>query len=162
MNEDVKIHPDPIWGEKANFGLQIRIETGDARLDAEPRYEQLFVKQRADDLYEVCCIPFFLYDVSLGDVLKVTTHDGAPVVEGVVEPSGHHTFRVWFGRVFMPVARDTVIDELSTLPGVLMEWFSPNLLGLDAENDDVARMLARFLETAMSRGQLQYETGRTR
>jgi hypothetical protein len=99
----------------------------------------------------------FLYDLALGDVLKLK--DGT--LEGVAQESGHHTFRAYFGRTFMPFARDVLIDELATMAGVICEWYSNDLLGISAENDAVAKELARWLETAMSRGQLQYETGRT-
>src|SRR5471032_373547 len=95
---DFKEHGAPAWGGQANFVLQIRIATGDEAFDATPRYEQAWVRHAGDDLYQVCCIPFFLYDLALGDVLKVTTIEGAPVVQGVAERSGHHTFRAWFGK----------------------------------------------------------------
>ena len=41
--------------------------------------------------FEVCCIPFFLYDVSLGDVVA-TNPDY--VLDRVVRASGRYTFRV--------------------------------------------------------------------
>lgn len=162
MNE-IKEHAAPAWGERANFVLQLRIETGDAQYDAAmPRWEQVWTKQRSDDLYEVCCIPFFLYDLALGDVLKVVTRDGAAIVEGVAEKSGHHTFRAWFGGAFLPVARDQLLVELLTLPDCLFEWHGQNLLAIDAADDAAANIVAQRLEAAQSRGQLQYETGRTK
>lgn len=141
--------------------LQIRIQTGDAAYDANPRYEQIWTRQRSDDLYQVCCIPFFLYDLSLGDIVKVETHDGVPRVQGVAERSGHHTFRAWFGKAFFPVVRDQIVDQMMATPGCLFEWYGTNLLAIDAENDVVAKAVAAFLENAERRGQLQYETGRT-
>jgi hypothetical protein len=32
---------------------------------AARKFEQLFVKQLADDRFEICCIPFFVYDIAL-------------------------------------------------------------------------------------------------
>jgi len=160
---DLKEHAQPAWGDRANFVLQLRIETGDAAFDARtPRYEQIWTRQKSDDFYEVCCIPFFLYDLALGDILKVVTQGGTPVVEGVAQKSGHHTFRAWFGSAFLPVSRDQLVGELLALPDCLFEWHGQNLLAIDAANDEAANSVARFLENAERRGQLQYETGRTR
>ena len=157
MNE-LKKHPQPVWGDRADFMLQLRIETGNPQVDAEPRYEELPVQNLGDGFCRICCIPIFLYDLALGDVLKINNGQ----LEGVAQESGHHTFRAYFGRAFMPAARSVLIDELAIMPGVFTEWYSNDLLGLSAENDAVANERARWLETAMSRGQLQYETGRTR
>lgn len=154
---DIKKHPHPVWADKADFLLQLRIQTGDPRMDDPPRYEELPVQDMGEGFCRICCVPFFLYDLALGDVLKLT--DGK--LDGVAQESGHHTFRAYFGRAFMPAARSVLIDELAMMPGVITEWYSNDLLGLSAENDAVAKQLARWLETAMSRGQLQYETGRT-
>lgn len=155
--DELKKHPQPVWGERADFALQLRIETGNPTLDNPPRYEELPVQSLGDGFYRICCVPFFLYDLALGDVLKI----GDGQLQGVADESGHHTFRAYFGRAFMPAARSVLIDELAIMPGVVTEWYSDDLLGLSAENDAVANELSRWLETAMSRGQLQYETGRT-
>jgi hypothetical protein len=156
MNE-LKKHPRPAWGARADFAIQLRIVTGDARLDNPPRFEELVCQDLGEGFYRICCVPMFLYDLALGDVLKI--NDGE--LEGVAQESGQHTFRAYFGKAFMPFAREVLIDELATMAGVITEWFSNDLLGISAENDAVANELARWLETAMSRGQLQYETGRT-
>ena len=159
--DTTKKHLRPAWAEKADCVLQMRIETGNAQLDNPPRYEEIYARDLGEGFFQVCCVPFFLYDLALGDVVKVGAQNGAQIVEGVAQESGQHTFRAYFGRTFMPAARDVLIDELSIMAGVVVEWYSEDLLGLSAENDAVANDLARWLETAMSRGQLQYETGRT-
>lgn len=159
--DELKKHPRPAWGERADCVLQMRIETGNAGLDNPPRYEEIYARDVGEEFFQVCCVPFFLYDLALGDIVKVASQNGVQIVEGVAQESGQHTFRAYFGRTFMPAARDVLIDELSTMAGVVAEWYSDDLLGLSAENDAVAKTLARWLETAMSRGQLQYETGRT-
>lgn len=155
--DELKKHPRPAWDDRADIALQLRIVTGNAHLDNPPRYEELPCKDLGDGFYQICCVPVFLYDLALGDILKL--RDGE--LEGVAQESGQHTFRAYFGRAFMPFAREVLIDELATMPGIVTEWFSEDLLALSAENDAVANLLARWLETAMSRGQLQYETGRT-
>jgi hypothetical protein len=40
---------------------------------------------------ELCCVPFFTYGLSLGDIITITNLDGAHRVEST---SGHRTIRV--------------------------------------------------------------------
>jgi hypothetical protein len=158
----LKEHAQAVWSERADFVLQLRIASGDAAWDAaNPRYEQLWTRRQGDDLYELCCIPFFIYNLALGDVLRVSIRDGAPLVEEVVSRAGHHTFRAWFGKAFFPVVREQVIADITALPGCLFEWYGTNLLAIDADSDEAANRVAAFLDSAESRGQLRYETGRT-
>lgn len=51
----------------------------------------------------MCCIPFALYDVALGDVVRARPEDTRKyVVKEVVKSSGRYVFRVWFGESFQP------------------------------------------------------------
>ena len=63
MSREVAIHLNPAWRDRANFIAFVSIE-----LD-EPgeRWEQLWARQIANNLFEICCIPFFAYDLALGD-----------------------------------------------------------------------------------------------
>ena len=156
MADDVKVHVHPAWRDKADFMLNIKIDSEDGAL----RYEQLWVKQHGDDLFEICCIPFFLYDLALGDKVRVVEQDGRRVFEGAIEASGHHTFRIWFGDTKDAAVREQVVQQLEQ-SGCAFEWFSEHLLSIDAENDEIAVMLAEYLMTCEEHGYLQYETGRT-
>lgn len=61
------LHREPVWRERANYIINAPI--GDS---AHTHTEQLWVRQdMASRLYEICCIPFFLYDVALGDLVSV-------------------------------------------------------------------------------------------
>jgi hypothetical protein len=107
----------------------------------------------------VCCIPFFVYDVALGDVVVTSAKaDRKYVMESVAEPSGRYVFRVWFGESFQP--RGEIADELKAL-GSLVEWSSRNLLAVDAVDREHAQLVADFLAERERLGQLVYETGRS-
>jgi hypothetical protein len=41
-----------------------------AELAEEDRDEQLWARQVGDRRFEICCIPFFVYDMALGDVVE--------------------------------------------------------------------------------------------
>jgi len=156
MADDVKMHVHPVWREKADFLLNMKIDSEDDAV----RYEQLWVKRHDENRFEICCIPFFLYDMALGDIVRVSAQDGRQVMEGVEEIAGHHTFRVWFGDTQDTAAKDEVLQELSRLD-CLFEWFSEYLLAIDAPDDAAAIELAEFLLYQEERERLQYETGRT-
>ncbi len=58
---ETKAHTHPAWQEKANFIIQAEVEHG----GANQIREQLWVRQLSDTRFEVCCIPFFIFDLAL-------------------------------------------------------------------------------------------------
>lgn len=149
------VHQDPVWRARSNFIISAELP----EKDRPRRFEQLFARQVGEDRFEVCCIPFFLYDIALGDVVVTSpTADRKYVVKGVIEPSGRYVFRVWFGESFQP--RGEIADELKSL-GSLIEWSSSNLLGIDAVDGEHAQLVADHLAEHEKAGHLIYETGRS-
>jgi hypothetical protein len=141
-------HEAPVWRDRADFIIG-------APLPEEGRAEQLWARRLGDLRFEICCIPFFLYDLALGDVVETNAaHD----VVRVVEQSGRFVFRVWFGETSQP--RQAVADELTGL-GALLEWSSPNLLAVDAADEAHAQVVADYLAGQEHAGRVMYETGRT-
>jgi len=140
------VHEAPVWRERSNCLIG-------APLPEEGRSEQLWARQVGAQRFEVCCIPFFLYDVALGDLVET---DANYDVVRVVKPSGRFVFRVWFGESFHP--RQEVADELEQL-GALTEWSSTNLLAVDAADERDAQVIADYLLQAERAGRFVYETG---
>lgn len=154
-DKEFVVHADPVWRGRSNF--IINAELGEE--DLPHRFEQLWTRQLGEDRFEICCIPFFLFDVALGDVVTTAPRGGRQyVLDRVVEPSGRFVFRVWFGESFHP--RDEIAEELTQL-GALLEWSSVNLLAVDAADAAHAQGVAGFLHTRQELGQLLYETGRS-
>jgi hypothetical protein len=148
------VHREPIWRDRADFIINAEL----AEADRPHRFEQLWARRLQDETFEICCIPFFLFDIALGDVVKTTSKgDRRYVLEKVVKPSGRYVFRVWFGDSFHP--RDEIAEELEAM-GALIEWSSPNLLAVDAADEQHAKRLADFLAEREQKKQLIYETGR--
>ena len=146
-------HPDPVWRERADFVIS------DA-LDEPDHFEQLWARRVADDRFEVCCIPFFLYDVALGDEVETAPDGGRRyVVSRVARPSGHYTFRVRFGPAVD--GRGEVVRRLTEL-GALLEWSSDTLLAVDVPTATQAQEVADFLAERERLEQVLFETGRTR
>lgn len=144
------VHKEPIWRDRANFIIAAPLSDG-----GDVKTEQLWVRRDDESHFEICCIPFFVYDLALGDVVET---DGDYVVRKVVSLSGRFVFRVWFGESSYP--RDEMADELSAR-GALVEWSSRNLLAVDAADEEHAQFVANFLTERAQLGQLVYETGRT-
>jgi len=144
------VHQEPVWRERSDFIIAAKILESD---DIET--EQLFAKQLDDYRFEICCLPFFVYDLALGDVVETNADY---VIKRVVEPSGRYVFRLWFGESFHP--RDEIADALKGL-GSLIEWSSRNLLAVDAIDPEHAQQVADFLAEREHTRQLIYETGRS-
>jgi hypothetical protein len=69
--------------DKANFVI-------DAKLPEEGRFEQLWARQVTQNTFELCSIPFFLYDVALGDIVQTHEAFGRKyMLDRVLRPSGH-------------------------------------------------------------------------
>jgi hypothetical protein len=153
--KEIIVHLEPVWRGRANFVISAELP----EKDRPYQFEQLWVQQLSDDEFELCCIPFFLYDVALGDVVRTAAKSGRRyVLDRVIKPSGHYTFRVWFGHSFHP--RDEIAAELSDI-GALVERSSLNLLAVDAMDSAHAQKVADYLEKREKAKQLMYEAGRT-
>lgn len=146
-------HAEPVWRDRANF-------IANARLPEEGRFEQLWCRQVSEDTFEVCCIPFFLYDMALGDIVQ-TESSGSQryVVATVQERSGRYVFRVFFERTQYRY-RNGIVEELTTA-GALHEWSSPSLLAVDARDQEHATVIAALLQERENQGLLLYETGKS-
>ncbi len=141
-------HPDPVWQEKVNFVIEGTIIPPVP--ERQVGHEQLFCRQISADRFEICCIPFFLYNISLGDEVKT---DASYSIIEVVKESGHYTFRVWFGDTQSETIRDEVIIEVEGMHG-LVEWYTDNLLAIDVPSLKLARRISGYLLEKQEAGEL--------
>jgi hypothetical protein len=149
------LHLEPVWRDRADFIIDAPIPDGVSK-----QYEQLWARRVSTLEFEICCIPFFLYDLSLGDVVgTVPDHGQGYILDRVIRPSGRFTFRVFFGHSFRP--REEIVEQIRAM-GSLVEWSSVNMVAVDALDDKQAATLADFLAAREDEGKLIYETGRTR
>jgi hypothetical protein len=157
MSDEVAVHEAPVWRDRANFIISANIRKEDL-----PRsWEQLWARQIDENRFEVCCIPFFSYDLALGDEVETGPEDGKRfVIQRLVKASGRYTFRVWFGDSKDPGIRTEVISKLRELD-LLVEWSSQNLLAIDAPDSESAQRIADYLNKEHQSKRLIYETGRT-
>jgi Domain of unknown function (DUF4265) len=86
---DIATHAIPADPERTNF--IVRLDLTEHGMPG--KYEQMWTRTDDHRLFELCCIPFFLYGQSLGDILVIDTKTGAHAVHA---KSGHHTIRIVF------------------------------------------------------------------
>jgi hypothetical protein len=154
MTDDQFItHLDPVWRDRSDF--IIAAELDDA---GQSKYEQLFTRRVSKNHFEVCCIPYFLYNVALGDVVETRPNNGREyMLRKVVKSSGRFVFRVWLGESAFP--REELDENLHSL-GALKEWRTNNLLAVDATDQDHAQVIADYLAEGERENHFAYETGR--
>lgn len=146
-------HNEPVWRSRANFVIAADIASNPDKRE----WEQLWARKLSETRFEICCIPFFAYDLALGDEVET---DGDHVLRRVAKPSGHSTFRVWFGHSADPGDRDRVMEVLQR-EGCEHEWSSENLLAIDAPTQKTALAIADALAALQREGQVTFETART-
>jgi len=84
-------------------------------------YESMWARRLPDDTYEIDNIPFYSYDVAVGDIVKVQEVDGELFFRERVKDSGNSVIRM---RIYDPDELDSVRAELRAL-------------GCDSEGDGI-------------------------
>jgi hypothetical protein len=146
------VHRDPIWRDRADFIIAIDIDPGDTGIVTE----QLWAKKLSNGHFELCCIPFFAYDLALGDVVAVSEDY---LVQDVIEPSGRYVFRVHILESSLAI-HDEILSDL-TERDALVERSSPKMFAVDARDTTHAQEIADYLRDQESQHRLVYETGKT-
>jgi Domain of unknown function (DUF4265) len=120
--------------------------------DGRERWEQLWTREVGHDRFQICCIPFFLYDVALGDEVEGRDY----VLERVLTRSGRQTFRAWFHEAPLAKQRQEFESMLRGL-GCLYEWHKGRLLAADAENALIAQVVVDTFLIYENQGIILYE-----
>lgn len=144
-------HAEPVWRERADFIIAVQVDLAEISIATE----QLWARKVGDREFEVCCIPFFAYNLALGDIVEV---DDEYLVKRVTRPSGRFVFRVYFDFPHAPDQEETV-RELMAL-GALVERSSPKLFAVDARDAGHAQDVADYLLELASRRVIVFETGK--
>lgn len=68
----IATHANPVRRPVPSFMLRALLDD----IEGRDNYEQLRTKRVGEDRFEVCCIPFFAYDLALGDVVRADAETG--------------------------------------------------------------------------------------
>ncbi|MFD6328406.1 DUF4265 domain-containing protein [Streptomyces niveus] len=121
-------HDDPVWRPAEN-GYVALVDL--APFGFEGEQEQVWLRGVGEGEFEVCCVPFRIYGMSLGD--KVELSDGR-FVSGVVARKGRKVFRVFFAD---PRPATATLDSRGPLRaavlagGFLSEWSGDRHVAID-------------------------------
>jgi hypothetical protein len=147
--KNIATHPAPVWGPKANFILR-------ADLDAfgmAGRIEQLWARQTDHDTFEICCIPFFTYGISLGDKVEA---DSEHYVQRVIIKGGHKTLRVAITEDKEDDCHE-ILHGWADGTGLLYEWHGASYLAVDLPPDSLNRLDIDLVNQLASGGAIFYE-----
>jgi len=154
-NISYKIHHKPAWREKADSIVNARIETS----SEEVIYESLWAKQLQHNLYQVCCIPYFIYDLSIGDIFEADLGKrGGLVFKNVVESSGNET--IWLH--FHNALRDDLNNILKKIieAECLYEGYNERFLALNISSKIQRDNVLKSLDKEIKAGTAQYSSNR--
>jgi hypothetical protein len=146
----IATHAEPVWRAKTNY--IVMADLTEHRLAG--RREQMWARRLADGNFELCCLPFFTYGYSLGDVIAPRATGKDMVLGPVVTPSGRRLLRLAFHahEPHHSVIHDAV--ERSRRPA---EWFNPGYVAIDVADaipDEIEEAIHQFKDA----GDLHWET----
>src|SRR5438874_197376 len=81
------VHESPVWRPENSYMAVVDL----APFGFDNEQEQIWLRPLSEDQFEVCCIPFRVYGMALGDVVRLKR---GRFIESVIAPSGRLVFRV--------------------------------------------------------------------
>lgn len=122
-------------------------------------WEKLWAKHLGNELYEIDNIPFFVKDISIGDIVSVTTDDDCFLYSDTVYKSKHSTFRILLKDISELSEVKKNLDKL----GCSIELCHiSELIAVDVpENVDIA-ILLEYLKAGIAKGRWECEEGALR
>ena len=146
----IATHAEPIWRARTNY--IVMADLGEHQLPG--RREQMWVRPQADGTFQLCCLPFFTYGYSLGDVIAPRSDSEKLVLGRVVSPSGRRLLRLAF-HAHEP--QHSVVHDAVVRSGRPAEWFNPGYVALDVEDaipNEIEEVIRRFADS----GEFHWET----
>lgn len=125
----IATHPNPVYRPAPSFMLRAALEDVGGGGD---NFEQLWTKRVGEDRFELSCIPFFAYDMALGDVVRADASTGY-VIQAVEQRSGNGVVRVAVKRRQDVEAVHLQLHDLLGRLEYLCEWFDPGYVAVSLE-----------------------------
>ncbi|WP_407554729.1 DUF4265 domain-containing protein [Streptomyces sp. Pv4-95] len=94
--------------------------------------EQIWLRPLGGELYEVCCLPFRVYGLALGDIVSLDAD--ARCINGVVRSSGNRLFRIFFPPSVPAGIFHAAKENVSTAirdAGLKVEWSGDRHVAID-------------------------------
>lgn len=133
------VHESPALRGDSNYIARADL----APFGLEGEVEQLWLRKLEDGSFKICCIPFRVYGVALGDIVSLSS-DGTMVAR-LIHASGRRVLRILLmaNPDAARLARE-IEDEVLSL-GLMSEWSGDRHASIDIPIDaDVNVLLALF------------------
>jgi hypothetical protein len=146
----IATHNDPVMRDRTNYIIKVALDSHG--LPGE--FEQMWARTDEQGGYELCCIPFFTYGLSLGD--RVAWSDTRRDAKAVSK-SGHKTIRFAFQDRTVASDRHAEFHGDLVATGCLLEFFSDGYGALDIADEAQERAVLDVLGRWFEEGALSWE-----
>jgi hypothetical protein len=144
------VHRDPAWRDRTNFIVQL-----DLAAHGVQAFEQCWTRTSDQQNFELCCIPFFPYGISLGDTISVDRTTGAHTV---VAKAGHRTIRVFIKDDDLAHRGHSEIHgQLTGELGCAVEFHGSHYVAVDLVGDQQVDAVVSMLRPYVDAGRLIWE-----
>lgn len=150
------VHESPAWRAAADYLAMADL----APFGFPDMKEQIWLRSLPDGTYEVCCIPFRVYGVSLGDTVELD--DGGKTIVRVRSKGGHRAFRVFFlSKVAESKLEDirNRIDGVARAESLAVEWSGDRHVAVDVTTDSEIGVIWREIQAEVDNGSALWEWG---
>jgi len=100
------VHPDPVERRDTNSIAHVDL----APYGLTGQLEQVWLHDLGDGRYALACIPFMVYGLALGDVVRLSDDDK---VAALVEAHGHRVLRLMLVDDPDPARLGRAVDEIN-------------------------------------------------
>ena len=121
--------------------------------------ESMWANPLGDDLYEIVNVPFHVYGINYGDVVRARAEapDLKRQVIEVVERRGHHTLRMLFADEVGPEQQRAVLQRIEA-SGATYERANERHIAIDVPPETSYGTVVDLLYAFEEEGTLEYET----
>jgi hypothetical protein len=141
-------HKSPVWETKANFLIRADLSQNEMK----GHHEQIWAKKINDYQFVICCIPFFTYGISLGDIVQT---DNDYIIQNKILSAGHRTLRIAVANKAHLDQLHISIHEWAENTNFLYEWYASGYLAIDLPPN--THLDISFLEYLEQKGELSFE-----
>lgn len=131
-------------------------------LDGGRDVENIWLRKKKGNLYQVRNIPFWAYNMSLDDIVEAEPdEDGEGLfIKRVVEKSGNKTVRVAFqGKQGVESAEGVKFRDYLKKRKLQYEIFEPQMFGINVPSEEEYNLLSDRLDEVPERAKMIVEDG---
>jgi hypothetical protein len=144
-------HENPVWRGGKNYMAMVDL----APFDLKGMLEQLWLREVDEGSgYEICCVPFYVYGLALGDVVNKNESE---VVDSVIRKSGRRVLRIYFVEPRPSKdGRSALVGAVESI-GLLSEWNGDRHVAIDVVDISVMQPVFDSVEEEIQNGTAFWE-----